>query len=86
MHRPLPGHTSSRLSQRFDALLNVVPGRLRRRESRERTLICAACRLTGGPFEPAEAAFLIALHDDLHHGLRRPAAGHLSPEAFGRQT
>jgi hypothetical protein len=86
MPRPLPGHTPSRLAQRFDAFLNAVSDRLRRPQPRERTLICAACRLTGGPFDAAEAAFLVALHDELHHGLRRPAAGHLSPEAVGREA
>jgi hypothetical protein len=32
------------------------------------TLICPVCELYGGPFEPEEAAHLIGLHNDLHHG------------------
>jgi hypothetical protein len=32
------------------------------------TLICPVCELSGGPFEPEEAAHLIGLHNDLHHG------------------
>jgi hypothetical protein len=33
------------------------------------TLICAVCDLSGGPFEDEEeAAYLIGLHNDLHHG------------------
>ena len=32
------------------------------------TLICPVCELYGGPFEPDEAAHLIGLHNDLHHG------------------
>ena len=32
------------------------------------TTICLVCGLSGGPFERAEAAYLIGLHNDLHHG------------------
>jgi hypothetical protein len=33
-----------------------------------RTTICPVCELSGGPFEADEAAYLIGLHNDLHHG------------------
>ena len=32
------------------------------------TAICPVCDLSGGPFEPDEAAYLIGLHNSLHHG------------------
>jgi hypothetical protein len=56
-----PSHVAGFLSGR----------RPRRLRQPGRTLICAECDLTGGPFEPAEAAHLVTLHDELHHGRRR---------------
>lgn len=38
-------------------------------------MICESCELTGGPFAPGEAAHLLAVHQQLHHGavsLHRP--------------
>jgi hypothetical protein len=38
-------------------------------------MICQSCELTGGPFAPGEAALLLAVHEQLHHGgvsLHRP--------------
>jgi len=47
--------------------------RLRRVIARRRpTVICETCELTGGPFEPAEAEHLRALHASLHHGQPLP--------------
>ncbi len=31
-------------------------------------MMCAACDLAGGPFPPAEAAYLQAIHNRVHHG------------------
>ena len=38
-------------------------------------MICQSCEMTGGPFAPGEAALLLAVHEQLHHGgvsLHRP--------------
>jgi hypothetical protein len=38
-------------------------------------MICQSCELTGGPFSPREAALLLSVHEQLHHGgvsLHRP--------------
>lgn len=32
-------------------------------------MVCEVCDLIGGPFPPAEAAHLHAIHDRLHHGV-----------------
>jgi len=32
-------------------------------------MTCDVCDLTGGPFAPAEAAYLRAIHDRVHHGI-----------------
>ena len=74
-----------RAARRLDVVLSSRTDRLRR-ERRDRTVICITCGLTGGPFEPAEAAFLIALHDELHHGLRRPAPPQQIPGAVDRAS
>jgi hypothetical protein len=68
--RGLPGRTTRRSARRLDALLidRLRPGR---QSSPARTLICATCQVEGGPFEPAEAEYLVALHAELHHGIRR---------------
>ena len=31
-------------------------------------MICQSCELTGGPFAPGEAALLLSVHEQLHHG------------------
>jgi hypothetical protein len=42
---------------------------LRKPISRSRTvMICDQCELTGGPFAPGEAAQLLEIHLQLHHG------------------
>ena len=50
---------------------------LRRPTSRSRTvMICELCELTGGPFAAGEAAHLLEIHQQLHHGAiarHRPA-------------
>jgi hypothetical protein len=48
-----------------------------------KTVICDACRLTGGPFAPAEAAHLRSLHDSLHHGVLPKDARPVAPGPFG---
>ncbi len=38
-------------------------------------MFCQLCELTGGPFNPSEAALLLKVHEQLHHGgvsLHRP--------------
>ena len=37
--------------------------------TRSTLMVCDVCDLVGGPFEPAEAAHLRAVHDRLHHGV-----------------
>lgn len=32
-------------------------------------MICKSCELTGGPFTAAEAAHLLAIHEQMHHGV-----------------
>jgi hypothetical protein len=32
-------------------------------------MICQSCEMTGGPFSPAEAALLLSVHEQLHHGV-----------------
>jgi hypothetical protein len=39
------------------------------RPPRSSWMVCEMCDLVGGPFEPAEAAHLRAVHDRLHHGV-----------------
>lgn len=54
----------SRKPNRARSLLSVM---LRR--SRAKTvMICQSCEMTGGPFAPGEAALLLAVHEQLHHG------------------
>jgi hypothetical protein len=58
---------------RVRSLLSAV---LRKPKLQARTvMICQSCEMTGGPFAPGEAALLLAVHDQLHHGgvaLHRP--------------
>jgi hypothetical protein len=68
--RGLPGRTTQRSARRLDALLITRLG-LRRQSPSEQTLICATCQVEGGPFGPAEAEHFVALHAELHHGVRR---------------
>jgi hypothetical protein len=56
-------------------LRRVRPGRplLRRvRPGRRTLMVCESCELTGGPFSAAEAAALLWVHKQLHHGLFQP--------------
>jgi len=68
--RRLPGRTSGLLARRLDALivnrLGYGPA-----PASGRTVICTACQLEGGPFDEAEATHFVALHEELHHGVRR---------------
>jgi hypothetical protein len=44
-------------------------GLVRKPLSRARTVMfCDLCELTGGPFAPGEAAHLLEIHVQLHHG------------------
>jgi hypothetical protein len=39
-------------------------------------MVCPSCELTGGPFAPGEAALLLAVHEQMHHGgvsMHRPS-------------
>ena len=55
-----------RKSGRARGLLSVV---LRKSRLQARTtMICQSCELTGGPFAPGEAALLLSVHEQLHHG------------------
>ena len=59
-------HRSSRIGTRSRKFLWGV---LRKPISRSRTvMICELCELTGGPFAPGEAAHLLEIHVQLHHG------------------
>ena len=64
----------SRKPGRASSLLSTV---LRRPRLQAKTvMICQYCELTGGPFAPGEAALLLAVHEQLHHGgvsLHRPS-------------
>ena len=46
---------------------DVVPSTIDLAESA--LMVCEVCDLVGGPFAPAEAAHLRAVHDRLHHGV-----------------
>lgn len=62
----LKSRTRSRKPNRARGLLSVV---LRRPRLPGRTvMICQSCEMTGGPFAPGEAALLLAVHEQLHHG------------------
>ena len=39
-----------------------------RRSSGRTVMICSSCELVGGPFGAEEAALLLKVHDQLHHG------------------
>jgi hypothetical protein len=55
-----------RKAKRVRSLLSAV---LRRPSLQGRTtMICQSCEMTGGPFAPGEAALLLAVHEQLHHG------------------
>ena len=56
----------TRKTKRARSLLTAV---LRRPRLQGRTtMICQSCEMTGGPFAPGEAALLLAVHEQLHHG------------------
>jgi hypothetical protein len=56
----------TRKTKRARSLLTAV---LRRPKLQGRTtMICQSCEMTGGPFAPGEAALLLAVHEQLHHG------------------
>jgi hypothetical protein len=63
-----------RKPSRASGLLSAV---LRKPRSQAKTvMICQYCEMTGGPFAPGEAALLLAVHEQLHHGgvsLHRPS-------------
>jgi hypothetical protein len=70
--RPRTGRSRS-TAKRTRSLLSVM---LRRPALQARTvMICQSCELTGGPFAAGEAAHLLAVHEQMHHGavsLHRP--------------
>lgn len=84
--RGLPGRSTQGSARRLDALLIARLGR-RRQAPPPRTLICDTCQVEGGPFSPAEAEHFVALHAELHHGIRRvppmrdPAAADAAADA-----
>ncbi len=55
--RPLGGRARS-LAQRV----------LKRANART-VMVCSQCELTGGPFSREEAAHLLRIHEQLHHGI-----------------
>jgi hypothetical protein len=59
---------------RSQGILQAVLGR---RKARAKTvMVCPSCELTGGPFAPGEAALLLAVHEQMHHGgvsMHRPS-------------
>ncbi len=69
----LKPHARAQKPSRVSNLLSVL---LRRPKSQVKTvMICESCEMTGGPFAPGEAALLLAVHEQLHHGgvsLHRP--------------
>jgi hypothetical protein len=64
----------TRKTKRARSLLTAVLRKPKMLTSRT-TMICQSCEMTGGPFAPGEAALLLAVHEQLHHGgvsLHRP--------------
>lgn len=63
----------SRKPKRSRTLLSALS---RPRSQAKTVMICERCEMTGGPFAPGEAALLLAVHEQLHHGgvsLHRPS-------------
>ena len=77
--RPAPGSKPRARSRKPGRARNLLSAVLRRPGRPARTvMICQSCELTGGPFSPAEAALLLSVHEQMHHGVaqHRP---HLPP-------
>ena len=55
-------HLALRLSVLLRSVFHKTPFRSRS------VMICESCELTGGPFAPGEAAHLLEIHQQLHHG------------------
>jgi hypothetical protein len=71
-----PRPKSRARSQKPNRTRSLLSAVLRRPGQQGKTvMICQSCELTGGPFAPREAALLLAVHEQLHHGgvsLHRP--------------
>lgn len=67
--RRVPGrqpNVRSRKPSRARSLLSTV---LKRSRPQAKTvMVCDLCEMTGGPFAPDEAALLLTVHNQLHHG------------------
>ena len=67
--RRAPGLKSRVRSRTPNRARNLLSAVLRRPRVQFKTvMICDVCEMTGGPFAPEEAAHLLAVHDQLHHG------------------
>ena len=42
-------------------------------------MVCSQCELTGGPFSREEAAHLLKIHEQLHHGIAMHRSTPLPP-------
>ncbi|GAB3268843.1 hypothetical protein [Kineosporia babensis] len=42
-------------------------------------MVCSQCELTGGPFTREEAAHLLRIHEQLHHGIAMHRSSPLPP-------
>ncbi|GAB6900274.1 hypothetical protein [Kineosporia succinea] len=43
--------------------------RVLKKGSARTVMVCSQCELTGGPFSREEAAHLLRIHEQLHHGI-----------------
>jgi hypothetical protein len=53
--------------------------RVLRKTTARTVMVCSQCELTGGPFSREEAAHLLRIHEQLHHGIAMHRSSPLPP-------
>ena len=67
VRRPLTGRARS------------IAQRVLKKAGSRTVMVCSQCELTGGPFSREEAAHLLRIHEQLHHGIAMHRSSPLPP-------
>jgi len=69
------GHVGALVRRPLGDRARSFAQRIVKKASERTVMVCSQCELTGGPFSREEAAHLLRIHEQMHHGI----AMHRSP-------
>lgn len=63
------GHVGALSRRPLGDRARLLAKRVLKRANARTVMVCSQCELTGGPFSREEAAHLLRIHEQLHHGI-----------------